>query len=281
MASCCEMWCVIKTSCIVLYTEFIFTNKSFLFVWNQLILRAECLLLNDQPATISENDADWFWKSAKDAIVRWGALRKDAKQGQINCMQALELQIRVMYASYHTGAWGTWYDAHGWVMSHCFLTIGEQSFSLFKVRTINAKQKYSQLQQDTWPFATWGMDELSGPRTCIAGLRVKPEREREMEGGRGRERAREIGRERERERERSGSGFWALDVYRWLVRDTCNCSVLQCVAVCCSVVRWASLISTWHLWPQCVAVCLCCSELQCVVMCCIALQRVAVFCSVL
>jgi len=130
IASCCKMWRVIKTSCIVSYTEFFFTNETFLFVWNQLILRAECLILNNQPATISENDAGWFWKSAKDAIVRWGALRKDAKQGQINRMQALELQIRVMYASYYTGAWGTWYDAHRWVMSHCFLRIGEHSFSI-------------------------------------------------------------------------------------------------------------------------------------------------------
>ena len=44
------------------------------------------------------------------------------------------------------------------------------------------------------------------------------------------------------------------------------CSVLQCVAVCCSVL-------------QCVAVC--CSVLQCVAVCCSVLQCVAVYCSVL
>ena len=44
------------------------------------------------------------------------------------------------------------------------------------------------------------------------------------------------------------------------------CSVLQCVAVCCSVL-------------QCVAVC--CSVLQCVAVCCSVLQCVAVCCSVL
>jgi len=47
------------------------------------------------------------------------------------------------------------------------------------------------------------------------------------------------------------------------------CSVLQCVAVCCSV---CSVL-------QCVAVC--CSVLQCAAVCCSVLQCVAVYCSVL
>jgi len=44
------------------------------------------------------------------------------------------------------------------------------------------------------------------------------------------------------------------------------CSVLLCVAVCCSVL-------------QCIAVC--CSVLQCVAVCCSVLQCIAVCCSVL
>jgi len=57
-----------------------------------------------------------------------------------------------------------------------------------------------------------------------------------------------------------------------------RCSVLQCVAVCCS--------SVLHCAPrfECVAVhvAVCCSVLQCVaVVCCIVLQCVAVCCSVL
>jgi len=44
------------------------------------------------------------------------------------------------------------------------------------------------------------------------------------------------------------------------------CSVVQCVAVCCSAL-------------QCVAVC--CSVLQCVAVCCSVLQSVAVYCTIL
>ena len=55
---------------------------------------------------------------------------------------------------------------------------------------------------------------------------------------------------------------------------------MQCVAVCCSVLQCAQLISV------CLAVCrqfiaVCCSVLQCVAMCCSVLQCVAVCCSVL
>ena len=62
------------------------------------------------------------------------------------------------------------------------------------------------------------------------------------------------------------------------------CSVLQCVAVCCSYLTIKAEVS--HAFGfchgyvlQCVAVC--CSVLQCVVACCSVLQRVAVCCNVL
>ena len=54
------------------------------------------------------------------------------------------------------------------------------------------------------------------------------------------------------------------------------CSVLQCVAVCCSVLQCAAVCCSML---QCVAVC--CSVLQCVAACCSVLQCVAVCCSVL
>ena len=52
-----------------------------------------------------------------------------------------------------------------------------------------------------------------------------------------------------------------------------RCSVLHCVAVCCSV--GVTIVQVL----QCVA--MCCSVLQCVAVCCIVLQCVAVCCSVL
>jgi len=64
--------------------------------------------------------------------------------------------------------------------------------------------------------------------------------------------------------------------------------VLQCVAVCCSVLQRVArrlYVSKTHMSLQgagvlqCVAVC--CSVLQCVAACCSVLQRVAACCSVL
>ena len=54
------------------------------------------------------------------------------------------------------------------------------------------------------------------------------------------------------------------------------CSVLQCVAVCCSVLQCTAVCCSVL---QCVAVC--CSVLQCVAVCCRMLQRVAACYSVL
>ena len=71
------------------------------------------------------------------------------------------------------------------------------------------------------------------------------------------------------------------------------CSVLQCVAVCCHHVTTKIAHSVCCNVLQCVAVCcsvlqcvarvlhMCCSVLQCVVVCCSVLQCVAVCCSVL
>ena len=70
------------------------------------------------------------------------------------------------------------------------------------------------------------------------------------------------------------------------------CSVLQCVAVCCSALH-SVLLANVNLEIaglsllcalQCVAVifqyvAVCCSALQCVAACCSVLQRVAVYCS--
>jgi len=74
-----------------------------------------------------------------------------------------------------------------------------------------------------------------------------------------------------------------------------SCSVLQCVAVCCSVLQYVTAFcKNWnHLFGahlpqrtcaheamlQCVAVC--CSVLQCAAVCCSVLQCVAVCCTVL
>ena len=53
------------------------------------------------------------------------------------------------------------------------------------------------------------------------------------------------------------------------------CSVLQCAAVCCSVLQCAAVCCSVL---QCAAVC--CSVLQCAAVCCSVLQCAAVFCSV-
>jgi len=63
------------------------------------------------------------------------------------------------------------------------------------------------------------------------------------------------------------------------------CSVLQCVAVCCSVVVWDAnsfqdpIMCVCVRERDCVCVCVavCCSVLQCVAVCCSKLQRVAVW----
>ena len=78
------------------------------------------------------------------------------------------------------------------------------------------------------------------------------------------------------------SMFWRVLIYQ-----ITHHSVLQCVAVCCSVWQWVAMCGS--LW-QCVAVCcsalqrklhviVCCSVLQCVAVCCSVLQCVAVCCS--
>jgi len=56
-----------------------------------------------------------------------------------------------------------------------------------------------------------------------------------------------------------------------------HCSVLQCVAVCCSVLPcvWSILV------PEGREPAMCCSVLQCVAVCCSVLQCVAVCCSML
>jgi len=60
------------------------------------------------------------------------------------------------------------------------------------------------------------------------------------------------------------------------------CSVLQCVAVCCSVCSVMRCVAVCCSALQCVAVCaVCCSVLQNVAECCRVLQSVAVCCSVL
>ena len=61
--------------------------------------------------------------------------------------------------------------------------------------------------------------------------------------------------------------------------------MLQCVAVCCSVLHGLAFHETGlALAVRCSElqrVAVCCSELQCVAVCCSVLQRVAVCCSVL
>jgi len=89
---------------------------------------------------------------------------------------------------------------------------------------------------------------------------------------------------------------------RLLQRGLACCSVLQCVAVCCSGIAGTNvtgclsyatashhIVSALSSEMQCVVLCcselqcvaVCCSVLQCVTVCCIALQCVAVRCSVL
>jgi len=61
-----------------------------------------------------------------------------------------------------------------------------------------------------------------------------------------------------------------------------SCSVLQCVAVCCSVLQCVQCDAVCCSVLQCVAVCCSvCSVLQCVAECCRVLQSVAECCSVL
>jgi len=73
---------------------------------------------------------------------------------------------------------------------------------------------------------------------------------------------------------------WFIDQAPWkssmLQCVAVCCSVLQCVAVCCSVLQQVAVCCSVL---QCVAVC--CSKLQCVAVCCSELQWVAVCCSVL
>ena len=74
------------------------------------------------------------------------------------------------------------------------------------------------------------------------------------------------------------------------VAGNCVCViVLKCVAMCCSVLQRAAVFcvavprssgkSLRHTVMQCVAVC--CSVLQCVAVCCSVLQCVSLCCSVL
>ena len=70
----------------------------------------------------------------------------------------------------------------------------------------------------------------------------------------------------------------ALRVYIRLTFATC-CSVLQCIAVRCSVCSVLQRVAVEYSVLQCVAVC--CSALQCVAVCCSVLQRVAACCSLL
>jgi len=66
-----------------------------------------------------------------------------------------------------------------------------------------------------------------------------------------------------------------------LVQQKCGAVyVMQCVAVCCSVLQCAlQCVAVCCNVLQCVAVC--CSVLQCVAVCCSVRQCVAVCCSVL
>jgi len=54
----------------------------------------------------------------------------------------------------------------------------------------------------------------------------------------------------------------------WLTRNTQDCSALQCVVVCCSVLQRVAVYAV------------CCSVLHCVALCCIVLQSVALCCRV-
>jgi len=68
-----------------------------------------------------------------------------------------------------------------------------------------------------------------------------------------------------------------------------NCSVLQCVAVCCKLLQFVvaecySVLlcdAVRMLFLHDLSIAVCCSVLQCVAMCCNVLQCVAVCCSVL
>jgi len=60
-------------------------------------------------------------------------------------------------------------------------------------------------------------------------------------------------------------------------------SVLQCVAICCSVLQSVAVLSVKMHWsvPAYLRAAVCCIVLYCVEVCCIVLQCVAVCCSVL
>jgi len=57
------------------------------------------------------------------------------------------------------------------------------------------------------------------------------------------------------------------------------CSVLQCVAACCSVLQCVALLDILLLVRVSMRVSMCCSVLQCVAVCCNVLQSVAVCCA--
>ena len=80
----------------------------------------------------------------------------------------------------------------------------------------------------------------------------------------------------------SGLTSWSsdCDIFSEDLVSSQHCSVLQSVAMCCSVLQcvavWTCIRGTQYL--SCVAVC--CSVLQCVAACCNVLQCVAVYRSV-
>ena len=72
-----------------------------------------------------------------------------------------------------------------------------------------------------------------------------------------------------------------LAVWQWCILQCVAvcCSVLQCVAVCCSVLQCGAV---WYCNTRLISrIAVCCSVLQCVAVCCSVLQCVAVCCSVL
>jgi len=72
-----------------------------------------------------------------------------------------------------------------------------------------------------------------------------------------------------------------------LQRVAMYCSVLRCIAVCCGVLeammRWHADDGEDPFGTECVLQCaaVCCGLLRCVAVCCGVLQRVAVCCDVL
>ena len=72
-----------------------------------------------------------------------------------------------------------------------------------------------------------------------------------------------------------------LDVEDSLVQCVAVCcSVLQCVAACCSVLQYVAVCYlSKSTWRRGLSSSVCCSVLQCVAVCCSVLQCVAVCCS--